>query len=81
MIISITSFKPDLTRKSNPIQLQAAQTYSTEEEEEEKKKHTHTKDVLRTIHNRRKMHKISDNTPTNREQLYCKISCFCHGRV
>jgi len=72
MIINITSFKPDLTRKSNPIQLQVAQTYSTVK----KKK---TKDVLRTIHNRCKMHKISDNTPTNKEQLYCKFSCFCHG--
>jgi hypothetical protein len=29
MIINIISFKPDLTRKSNLIQLQAAQTYNT----------------------------------------------------
>jgi hypothetical protein len=29
MIINITSLKPTLTIKSNPIQLQAAQTYST----------------------------------------------------
>jgi hypothetical protein len=75
MIINITSFKPDLTRKSNPIQFQAAQTYSTV------KKKKNTTYVLRTIHNRRKMHKISDNTPTNKEKLYCKISCFCHGPV
>jgi hypothetical protein len=61
MITNITSFKPDLTRKSNPIQLQAAQTYSTVKK--------NTQDVLRTIHNRHKMHKISDNTPTNKEQL------------
>ena len=71
MITNITSFKPDLTRKSNPIQLQAAQTYSIGKK----------KKVLWTIHNTCKMHKISDNTPTNKEQLFCKISCLCHGQV
>jgi hypothetical protein len=47
MIINITSLKPNLTIKSNPKQLQAAQTYSTVQ----KKKKQYSQDNTQQMQN------------------------------